>query len=93
MKQINKWIIFSLVAAFAASCSEDILEKEQYKKEIYLVGAYDRVWTTTVEYSEEDVETYFTISSSGTLPLDKNVNVKLKINEELVDIYNQKYNS
>lgn len=91
MKQINKWIIFSLVAAFAASCSEDILEKEQYKKEIYLVGAYDRVWTTTVEYSEEDVETYFTISSSGTLPLDKNVNVKLKINEELVDIYNQKY--
>ena len=34
MKQINKWIIFSLVAAFVASCSEDILEKEQYKKEI-----------------------------------------------------------
>lgn len=91
MKRIYNWIIFSLTAACMASCSEDILEKEQYKKEVYLVGAYDRVWTTTVDYSNEEVETYFTISSSGTLPLDKNVTLDLKISEELVDIYNQKY--
>lgn len=74
-----------------ASCAEDPMEKEQYRKEIYLVGAYDRVWTVKVNYAPEEVRTYFTVSSSGTLPLDRDVHVRVKINEELVDIYNEKY--
>lgn len=44
---------------------------------------------TEVSYSNEEVKTYFTVSSSGTLALDRDVNVKMKINEELVDIYNK----
>ena len=52
-----------------------LMLQEQYQKEIYLIGAYNRVWTTEVSYSNEEVKTYFTVSSSGTLALDRDVNV------------------
>jgi len=84
-------VVCSLLTLSITSCEKDLLEKEQYQKEIYLIGAYNRVWTTEVSYSNEEVKTYFTVSSSGTLALDRDVNVKMKINEELVDIYNKKY--
>ena len=86
MRSIYKIVVCSLLTLSITSC-----EKEQYQKEIYLIGAYNRVWTTEVSYSNEEVKTYFTVSSSGTLALDRDVNVKMKINEELVDIYNKKY--
>lgn len=91
MRSIYKLVICSLLTLSTASCEEGILDKEQYQKEIYLIGAYNRVWTTEVSYSDQEVQTYFTVSSSGSLALDKDVNVKMKINEELVDIYNVKY--
>lgn len=91
MRTLYKLITCSLLTLFAVACTEDMLDEEQYQKEIYLIGAYDRVWTTTVDYSLEEVRTYFTVSSSGSVGLDQDVNVKLKINEELVDIYNKKY--
>ena len=91
MRSIYKIVVCSLLTLSITSCEKDLLEKEQYQKEIYLIGAYNRVWTTEVSYSNEEVKTYFTVSSSGTLALDRDVNVKMKINEELVDIYNKKY--
>ena len=91
MRSIYKLVVCSLLTLSITSCEKDLLEKEQYQKEIYLIGAYNRVWTTEVSYSDEEVKTYFTVSSSGTLALDQDVNVKMKINEELVDIYNKKY--
>ena len=89
MRSIYKIVVCSLLTLSITSCEKDLLEKEQYQKEIYLIGAYNRVWTTEVSYSNEEVKTYFTVSSSGTLALDRDVNVKMKINEELVDIYNK----
>ena len=91
MRSIYKLVVCSLLTLSITSCEKDLLDKEQYQKEIYLIGAYNRVWTTEVSYSNEEVKTYFTVSSSGTLALDRDVNVKMKINEELVDIYNRKY--
>ena len=91
MRSIYKLVVCSLLTLSITSCEKDLLDKEQYQKEIYLIGAYNRVWTTEVSYSNEEVKTYFTVSSSGTLALDRDVNVKMKINEELVDIYNKKY--
>ena len=91
MRSKYKIVVCSLLTLSITSCEKDLLEKEQYQKEIYLIGAYNRVWTTEVSYSNEEVKTYFTVSSSGTLALDRDVNVKMKINEELVDIYNKKY--
>ena len=82
MRSIYKLVVCSLLTLSITSCEKDLLEKEQYQKEIYLIGAYNRVWTTEVSYSNEEVKTYFTVSSSGTLALDRDVNVKMKINEE-----------
>lgn len=91
MRTIYKLIPCFFLTLFAFACTENVLDKEQYQKEIYLIGAYDRVWTTTVDYSQEEVQTFFTVSSSGSVGLDQDVSVKVKINEELVDIYNKKY--
>ena len=91
MKSIYKFIAYSLLILFVTSCDENLYETEQYKKEIYLVGAYNMVWTANVMYSHEEFESHFTISSSGSVPLDKDVDVSLIVNNALVDSYNKKY--
>ena len=60
MRSIYKIVVCSLLTLSITSCEKDLLEKEQYQKEIYLIGAYNRVWTTEVSYSNEEVKTYFT---------------------------------
>ena len=59
MRSIYKLVVCSLLTLSITSCEKDLLEKEQYQKEIYLIGAYNRVWTTEVSYSNEEVKTYF----------------------------------
>ena len=46
MRSIYKIVVCSLLTLSITSCEKDLLEKEQYQKEIYLIGAYNRVWTT-----------------------------------------------
>lgn len=83
---------FSLIIAYLlCSCTENVLENEQYKKEIYIIGAYDRVLPLDVNYNTDYSETFFTVSSSGSLNVDKNVTVKMGIDEEIVHLYNQKF--
>lgn len=48
MRSIYKIVVCSLLTLSITSCEKDLLEKEQYQKEIYLIGAYNRVWTTEV---------------------------------------------
>ena len=91
MKSIYKLIAYSLFILFLTSCGVNLYDTEQYKKEIYLVGAYNRVWTVDVMYSHEEYESHFTISSSGSVALDNDVNISLIINNDLVDSYNKKY--
>lgn len=50
MRSIYKLVICSLLTFSITSCEKDLLDKEQYQKEIYLIGAYNRVWTTEVSY-------------------------------------------
>lgn len=91
MEIIHKIIAGTLLILLIAACGENPMDKEAYKKEIYLVGANDRVWEIDVNYSDEIVENFFTISSSGTLNLDKDVNASIGIDENMVAIYNKKF--
>ena len=91
MKQIYKTILYSVLTLLIVSCAEDPMEKEQYKKEVYLVGAYDRVWKIDVNYSEQPVSDFFTVTTSGTLNLDQDVHVSMRINEDIVATYNRKF--
>ena len=59
MRSIYKIVVCSLLTLSITSCEKDLLEKEQYQKEIYLIGAYNRVWTTEVSYSNERSENLF----------------------------------
>lgn len=91
MKVIHKIIAGSLLTLLIVACAENPMDKELYKKEIYLVGANDRVWEIDVNYSDQIVENFFTVSSSGTLNLDKDVNVSIGIDENMVAVYNKKF--
>lgn len=91
MKSFFKTIIYSLLACLTISCSEDPLASEQYQNEIYMVGAYNRVWVINVKYSKEPIEDYFTVTSSGSRNIGKNVEITGEIDEEIIDLYNKKY--
>lgn len=91
MKYLKNILIGAFLCLGFISCSEDLLDKEHYKTEIFLVGGYDRVWTMDVKYTDEPFENFFSVSSSGSLNLGKDVQVKMGIDEELVDIYNDKF--
>lgn len=88
MRSIYKIVVCSLLTLSITSCEKTCLKRTISERNLP-DRCYNRVWTTEVSYSNEEVKTYFTVSSSGTLALDRDVNVKMKINEELVDIYNK----
>ena len=51
-------ILFALFGVWGCE-TVNPLEEEQYKKQIYLVGAYDHVFTQTVYYNDtEEQETF-----------------------------------
>ena len=92
MKSIYKTLIYSLLIIPALSaCSSDPLDSEQYKNEVYLVGAYNKLWEINVKYEENIHENYFTISSSGSMDIDKDVHIVAEINNDLVASYNKKF--
>ena len=91
MKKYNKWILTLLFSLLIVACVDNPIDKEQYKKEIYLVGGYDRVLPVDVNYSMDESEFFFTVTSSGSKNLDVDVAVSMVVDTELVDTYNQKF--
>ncbi len=91
MKFIKHTFYILFIGLFITACSEKLLDKEHYKTEIYLIGGYDRVWPIDVMYSDTPYESYFSVSSSGSLRLSQDVKVVMSINEALIDHYNNKF--
>lgn len=86
-----KLLLLLFVISLTTSCDrEDPLSTEQYKKEIYINGAYNRVLTFDLPYGEAQ-DAYISILASGSQRVDKDVNVKIEFNDELVTWYNDKY--
>lgn len=73
------------------SCDKNPIDGEQYFKQVYLVGAQDLVREVELPYSSDFVETFITVSTSGSLPIEKDVSVRLKIEPKIIDDYNEKY--
>ncbi|WP_344674079.1 BT_3044 domain-containing protein [Sphingobacterium kyonggiense] len=80
-----------LGSVFFAACDKAPIESEQYQKLIYLVGAQDITRTVELEYSNKPVETFVSVSSSGSLNIDKDVQVKLSNPLSIIESYNDKY--
>lgn len=93
MKKLHTILISLLLpAAFVACNNKNPLDEEQYIKQIYLVGAYDHVFTQTVKYNDtEQQETFISVACSGSLGIDQDVTVKVKIVPDEVMAYNKRY--
>ena len=81
-----------LLLVVLSSCSyENPLDKEQYKKTLYLIGASSNLVTKKLAYSNEPQEGFITVGISGSLLLDGNVDVNLESHNSVIDWYNKKY--
>lgn len=92
MKKNRTYVILSLLSAvlFAACEVVDPMDAEQYQKDIYIIGANNKVASFDVPYGDKQ-ETFVSLSASGSQKVDKDVVITLKHNDEIVNWYNGKY--
>lgn len=91
--KINKLYLlaFTLITMTFHACQvDDPIASEQYRKEIYIVGAYDNVLPFDLPYGDNQ-EAYISLAVSGSLRIDRDVKVNLKPNNESINWYNKKY--
>jgi hypothetical protein len=75
-----------------ASCEDvNVLESEQYIKQVYIIGASDVVWPFDVSFSSEPQAAYISLATGGSQNIDRDVTVKLGHNDAIIDWYNNKY--
>ena len=92
MKNNKSYLIILLLTMllFTACSVVDPMSSEQYQKDIYIVGANERVSSFNVPYGSGQ-EAFVSISASGTQKVDIDVDVTLKRNDDIIDWYNGKY--
>lgn len=89
---MRKLLIINLILLFLfAACDKNPIDSEQYKQMLYIVGGHEPTKKITLNYHEDLVETFITISTSGSKPIDQDVNVKMKIDPSMVTEYNNKF--
>lgn len=92
MKFIKIFLPVLLFAAAFASCDyESPLDREQYKKTLYMIGAKNNIITKELAYSSEPQETAVSVGLSGSLFPDFDVNVDLESHDQILNWYNSKY--
>lgn len=92
MKKIRTYYLCLIAIGLFISCNEDSpIDKEQYFKQIYIVGASDVIKTYDVSYGDGPQSTYISVATGGSLNIDKDVTVKLTHNDATIDWYNKKY--
>ncbi|HJD74847.1 MAG TPA: DUF4361 domain-containing protein [Bacteroides reticulotermitis] len=90
----NNKILYPIILLLVVltSCDyESPLDKEQYKKTLYLIGASSNLVTKELAYSSEPQEGFITVGISGSLLIDKNVEVNLESHNSIIDWYNKKF--
>jgi hypothetical protein len=92
MDKIKKIAVFMLLTALVFHACEvvDPLADEQYQKDIYIVGANERIATFNVPFGSQE-GTFVSISASGTQKVSQDVEITLRQNDSLIDWYNGKY--
>lgn len=78
------------MCAVSACSVVDPMADEQYQKNIYIVGAYNKVATFDLPYGEAQ-NAFVSVAVSGTLNIENDVDVILVNNNPFIDWYNGKY--
>ena len=92
----SKYVKLLLGTAFMTgvltSCYETPTSREQYKPEVYMVGANEKVQKRNFPFKPkgEMATNFITIFSSGSRRITEKVQMKLVYRDSLVDIYNRK---
>lgn len=87
MKSIFRLLLLTVVLT-AASCEQNLLEMEQYKKVIYLKSGDNHILTYPYTMNDGVSTGYLTIGSGGTMPLEKDLQVKLALDTPALNKYN-----
>ena len=89
--EYNKWLLILPFIGILGSCSngDEFFEEERYKKEIYVVSDVSQVFQAEYEMtkSDEAVKT-LAFAVSGTNPIDRDVNIVVEKDEDLLTKYN-----
>lgn len=92
MRKIQLYVLFLMVVSTLFTACEviDPLVSEQYRKEIYIVGAYDNVFAVDLPYGDNE-DTYISVAVSGSQRIDRDVNVTFRQNDEIIEWYNNRF--
>ena len=89
--EYNKWLLILPFVGVLSSCSngDEFFKEERYKKEIYVVSDASQVFQAEYEMTKSD-EAMKTLAFavSGTNPIDRDVNIVVEKDEELLTEYN-----
>lgn len=90
IKQTVGYLLFSLwVAGGLAACEgNEIFEKEQYKKVIYVLSDTDLTFGSSHTLNTPVSTGYITIYAGGTQPIDHDISVTLEKDTTLLEKYN-----
>lgn len=93
MKKISYIVVLGMsFMALLSSCVGDPLEGEQYFKQVYLVGANDKLQKKEVAYKDGDrSELFVSVAVSGSAKTEEDVQVSLELAHQVnIDNYNRK---
>ncbi len=83
-------LVFFVAPVFQACEVVDPLAGEQYQKDIYIVGASERIATFNVPFGSQE-GTFVSIAASGTKRVEQDVEITLRQTDSLIGWYNGKY--
>lgn len=93
MKKISYIVVLGVsLMALLSSCVGDPLEGEQYFKQVYLVGAYDKLQNKEVSYKAGERSGLFvSVAVAGSAKTEEDVQVSLELAHQVnIDNYNRK---
>lgn len=92
MRNIKFYHIYILLIAIIYSSCEvsDPMESEQYRKDVYIIGANEKVKAFNLPYGDKQ-ETFISLAISGTHKIDRDVTIKLGEKDGLIEWYNNKF--
>lgn len=89
MKQVIIKSIFCLILVGLTSCNKDeIFQKEQYKKVVYVLSGNDLTYSVSHSLNVPKSTGYITVYVGGTLAIDQDITVTLERDPDVLDKYN-----
>ena len=89
MKTSFKILIVCILANSLIGCNTDIIyQEEQYKTVVYILSGTDNVFATSYTLNEDEAVRYVSIGSGGSNSNEKEIEVTLEPNPEMLDKFN-----